>query len=490
MMDRTYTVTWQRYFLLARYHWKFLAMCLAGGLVLGLMVNLFLIHPRYSSIGKLLIKGGKQPTFVTEQASPQDEVKALTINGNPLLTQIEVLNSPQLATRVLAYLHQQVPAKEYKALKAKYPDMFEADSLADSLTLKNPANTDIVSLRLSTHDKKLSKYIVDGYIHSYQDFLQDINHQTLMQHGQYIENQIQTVEKKLKDVRRELMAFRMANQTIDIPNEAQASIQQLADLETQRIALQSQIRSRQGMVSTMRRHLGMSAAQGIQSVALGMNNTLVDGQKALNAAQQEYSTLAVKYTDETPSVQAVKARIQEIQQQVQREAVRTLGAHGKSHRLQIADPVRGNLVNTMADAEAELQGLRAQHANLQSSIAALQAKTRAFPVKQLRIAELMEQEKVLSDMVSMLRLKAADAEFKASDNLSNVVTVQPATLARKPDFPGPKHILVLMMFISLLGGMGWLLALEWLKMQTLRPMHAHLNTSGKQNQKETTYSAE
>ncbi len=461
-------LNWQRYVLLIKFHWRFLLMCLAGGLVFGLILNLLILHPTFSSHGKLLIKGGSTPTYVTQLENDQ-EVRALTTNGNPLLTQIEVLNSQQLAEQVIARMKSTVGPKKLKEYQQRFEDFFNPESLAQIVSLKNPASTDVITLKVGTLDRDFSQLVVDNYMNAYRDFLEGINRESLHQRGHYIQEQIAVTEAKLKDVRRQLMSFREANNTVDLPNEAAVNIQQISDLESQRISLDSQISAKQGTVNRLRHLLGMSSSQGIRSVALGMNSNLADTQKALNAAMQEYQTLSVKYTDENPTMQALKTKIDEIRSQMAKETKQTVGSGGNIQN-KIADPVRTNMVGELAAAEADLQGLRAQRAALAADLGRVKSRIQRLPAKQFQISELQDTERVLSDMVNMLRQKAAEAQFQASDQLSNVVVIQSATRPIKADFPRPKHVLFLMGFLGLLGGLGWLVALEWYRIQALKPM--------------------
>lgn len=478
-------LNWQRYFLVTWYNRRFLLLCAVGGLILGFLLNTLILKPSYSSHAKLLIKGGKAPTFVTPLQT-DTEVKALTTNGNPLLTQIEVLNSSQLAYKVLQDMESFTPIQQLVQYKRQYSGYFEPETLSGAIKLKNPPNTDVVTLKLTTPDKTFSKTVLQSYIDGYKDFLQHINHESLRQQGRYIQNQITATEEKLKAVRQELMQFRLQNKTVDLPNEAQANIQQISDLETDRINLIGQISAKQGAISRLRRLLGMSSSQGIQSVALGMNASLVDTQKTLNNALQEYQTLSVKYTDENPNMQQLKAKIQEIQTQLVDEARRTVSQPTR-RGLHISDPVRSNLVNNLANAEAELRGLVAQRAALSGNLASVKAQTNLMPLKQLRLSELLDSEKVLSDMVNLLKQKAAEAEFQASDALSNVVVIESATLPIKADTPTPFHILLVMTMFGLLAGLSWLLGLEWIKMQSLRPLQQQFEDT--EQRREKTYSA-
>jgi polysaccharide biosynthesis transport protein len=465
-------LNWQRYLLLIRYHWKFLVLCTLGGVIAGIFTNILILHPMYTSNAKLLIKGGKTPSYVT-QLEGDPEIHALTTTGNPLLTQIEVLNSRQLAEQVLDQLKVGLSELEYEQYHKKFAEYFQADKLAKRIKLKNPASTDIITLSINTPNRSFSKLLVDRYIASYQDFLKAINHESLTAHGEYIEAQIQMTEDKLKAVRRELMTYREANQTIDLPNEAQVSIQQVSTLETERINLDSQISARQGNINNLRRQLGMSSQQAIQSVALGMNTALVDSQKALDTALQEYQTLGVKYTDENPTMVALKAKISEIQSQLTAETKRTLGGNAPTRR--ISDPVRSGLANNLATAEAELQGLRAQRAALAGNLGQLKSQAQQLPQKQQQLSELLDSEKVLSEMLNMLKMKEAEATFQASDSLSNVVVVEAGTFPIKEDFPRPIQVIFLMALMGMMAGLGRLVFLEWLKLQTLRPMQEQLD---------------
>lgn len=471
MMKRHTLINWQTVLLLSRYHWKFLLTAAGSGLILALIMNATMMHPTYSANAKLLLKSGKTPAYVSQVTDQDGQVQALTMNGNPILTQIEVLNSVQLAKQTLANLKSTMTRKQYQELSTRYAGYFNPHKLAKTLKLKNPANTDIVTLKLSTPDRQLSTRLVNEYILTYNDFLEEINHQTLTQRGEHIARRIGELEDELKNVREHLMQFRLANATVDIGNEASARILQMTDLETQRASLDAQISARRRNVSALRGMLGMNLKMGLESVAIGMSTALQESQKKLNTAMEEYETLSVKYTDSHPQMEALKARIAELKTQLGGSPMMS----GHSLNLRISDPVRSDLVQAMATAENELQGFIAQRAALGGNISGMKQRMSLMPRQQMHLAELMEKEQVLSQMISTLRLKAAEAEIHASEGLSNVVTVESATVAPEADFPGPTHVMLLMMMAGFMGGMSWLMLMEWFKQRALSPLREQLD---------------
>jgi uncharacterized protein involved in exopolysaccharide biosynthesis len=90
----------------------------------------------------------------------------------------------------------------------------------------------------------------------------------------------------------------------------------------------------------------------------------------------------------------------------------------------------------------------------------VRVKIQSYPAKQRRLADLMDSEKVLASSVDMLKMKAHEAMLRASDDMSNVVVIDSATLPEKPEAPTPKHILFLMTLAGLMGGMVWVLYRE------------------------------
>lgn len=447
-------------------HRRFLLACSVGGCLMGLILNGLVIPPQYTSQAKLMIKGARQPDYVAP-FDKDSEVRSLTSTGNPVLTQIEVLNSERLAKQVLLSLSNSMPKKDYDHYLHTFPAYFEPETLQEKVKLQTPASTDVITVGISTPDKTLSMMLVNLYISNYQEFLQRINRESLQQRGQYIRQQIRNTEEQLDSIRKELEKYRQVNQTIDLGGETQVAIQQSAELERQRMSLDSQISSHLGMANAFRRKLGMSTDRGIQSVALGMNTSLSELQKALNEAQQEYESLSVKYTDENPTIVALKSRMQEIQEQIFAETQRTIGYSGRGRQggtsqiRRIADPVRSNMVDSLVRTESELQGLQSERQILLQNMAALKESARSFPEKQRRLATLLHSEKVLADMVDMLKLKAAEATIRASDDLSNVVVIDAANVPVRADFPRPIHIMLLMGLVGFFSGLGWMFTKSW-----------------------------
>lgn len=466
--------TTARYWQLVRRHYRFLLLAGLGGCLVGGMVTLWVVPPKYTSQAKMLIKGAQQPDYVVP-FQKENEIRALTSTGNPVLTQIEVLNSQRLARQVINALEKTLPPKEMETFKNRFPLYFEPESLVELIKLRSPASTDVIQLALRTPDKALSMHLVNAYTGEYPAFLQEINRQSLQERGRYIQTQIQNTEAELDKTRQALMQYREEHHTVDLEGETQATIRQNAELEHQRVILDTRIAAHQGMFANLRRKLGISTQRGIQSVALGMNAALNNLQKSLDEARQEYQTLSVKYTEENPTMQALRARMSEVQRQIETETTRTLGNKAVSTFV-ITDPVRSGLVDQLVKVESELQAMQAERKTLMSNMEQLREMTQQLPEKQRELATLIHAETVQAEMVDMLRLKAAEAHIRASDDLSNVVVIEPATLPIRADFPRPVHMVGLFGLLGVLSGLISLLYWEWRRTMlrlALRPDASH-----------------
>jgi uncharacterized protein involved in exopolysaccharide biosynthesis/Mrp family chromosome partitioning ATPase len=421
--------------------------------LLAVLYACFIFKPSYTSQAKVLIEEVAPTTFVADLGQNK-KLQTNNYEKNPILTQMEILSSYDLAQRV------------HKALISKgNPPLFSAtDSstekqiqrLQKALSLKSPPATDIIKLSVQWDDPQQAKRIAQAFIDEYYQYNVQQNNQSVIQTKKYIQDQLEDSERKLATTRQKIRDFKKANATVDLNVETSNIVKQVSDLDNTIAALQSQMNYHAGKVQEYAQKLQIPSRNiqtAIDAVALGQNQNLSNLQERLNSAQQEYASMKVRYPESSRKMVVFRQNIQELQGQIKQQVASTVGksvANGKNAI--IKDEIRAKMLGDLINSQSELISINAQKQSLQNNLNALKSHQNNIPDQQLTLAEMEATENNLASVVNTLQSKLVEASVRESEIVSNVNIVQSPTTPVAPSFPNQWQIVLVMTLAGTLLG--------------------------------------
>jgi uncharacterized protein involved in exopolysaccharide biosynthesis len=187
---------------------------------------------------------------------------------------------------------------------------------------------------------------------------------------------------------------------------------------------------------------------------LGGNENVNKLQSQLYALREEYKSLRTRYTDEHPKMIQLKADIAQVERNLSQETGRALGHSGSTGSAAISDKPRGDAVTNLLSAKAQADSLSAKAGAIRQHLNHLNSKLTQLPELEKTLADLRDEENILSDSLRSLEQKALEAKIREMQTLSNVFIVENPNLPEKANFPQRTHMIWLGVLVSLLGGIG------------------------------------
>jgi succinoglycan biosynthesis transport protein ExoP len=135
----------------------------------------------------------------------------------------------------------------------------------------------------------------------------------------------------------------------------------------------------------------------------------------LEVAQQQY-------TDEHPSVIALKRQVAELRRQMA-STPETVVAQSNT----MPNPLYQSLSQQAAQLQGQVASDGAQLSQLQAQHAGMTPQIKSLPVKTARLLELQRNEKMSEDVLSALQQKLNDANISKATALGDVTITQPAS---------------------------------------------------------------
>ena len=436
--------------------WKILLYFVLFFIVISILFGLFAYNPNYTSEAKLLLKQDKPNTFVTE-LNAENEVTSLGGNKNPILTQIEVLSSIDLISRVSENL---IKEPGYEGI----PPLKLAGVIKSRIKFENPSGTDIIVIQANWNNPEDAQKIASLLLDSYYKYNDSLRKKSVNNTKKYIETQLKNTNDDLEKVRAEIEKYRKDNSSIDVSLEAESMINQISRMENNISDVDVNIASTNKKVKDLAENLGIGLKQALDSVALGQSSSLQKLNQTLMENEQEVAALKVKYPETTPRIQTLKSAIEEIKKQIEKETIFLIGKKEvKENKSLISDSVRSNMVQDYVQNTVELNALLAEKSALQRSLNKLRNNQKLIPEVQKTIQALLEKEKNLELIAETLNAKLVEANIKESAIINNIDIIQSPLLPTAVSFPSFIHILAIFVLVGTLMGVVTILGLYYVE---------------------------
>lgn len=248
----------------------------------------------------------------------------------------------------------------------------------------------------------------------------------------FLENQIDTLSRKLAAAEDTLTAFREGQQVVSLQAEAQAQVTQLARLQADRNTLEAERAALQRLMDDITREAETSDPTApspftrlISFPSLLRNAATSELLRTLNQANSEKSELLRRRTLQDPDVVSISSRIHEIEAQL-----------------------RGT-------AQTYLQGLTNQVRAYDQTLAQFGTELGRIPAKELQLARLAREQAVLEEVFTLLQNRLQEARIAQAIEDPTIRQIDPAIRESTPVRPRP---LVNLFLGVLLGSVAGLIA--------------------------------
>jgi tyrosine-protein kinase Etk/Wzc len=249
--------------------------------------------------------------------------------------------------------------------------------------------------------------------------------------------QLDSVSRQLTASESELETFREQNGIVSLPDEATSDVTHLAELQADRNTVGAE---RDALSSLMADVTAQAARQRpdqpspyrrlIAFPTLLKNNTASELLASLATVEDERTALLTRRTAKDPDVLTLSTRIDQIDQQL-----KSIG-------------------------QTYLQGLNNQVAADDSVLRTSTAKMRSIPSKEIQLARLSRQPKVLEDIYTTLQTRLKEAQVAGAVVDPSVYVMDPAVTPHKPVMPRPLLYMAASVMLGFMLGIGLALASE------------------------------
>jgi capsular exopolysaccharide synthesis family protein len=298
--------------------------------------------------------------------------------------------------------------------------------LADLHVAQPSRDTKILQVRYDAPDRQLAYRVPNLLVDRFVARRQDVQRSDALKTVAFLRKQVDSVAAQLETSEEKLRRYREQSGAIDPTAEANSQVSRLINSQTERSAVNAE----RDALSRMLADADAKAAKArpedpspyrdlLAFPTLMRNSAARELLQALSDAEQQRTALLARRKPTDLDVQALSKRV---------------------------DQVQGELRGVVA---TYLQGLTNQVATLDTNLAQFGRQLGALPTRQLEVARLEREPKVLGDIYSLLQTRLKEAEIAAAANDPSVRVVDRAVAPQYASSPKP----LVNLFVGLVGGL-------------------------------------
>jgi capsular exopolysaccharide synthesis family protein len=403
-------------------------------------VAAFLREPSYGTSGKLLIKADPTSTLTgLGQGATSKELTPLTMQGNPLKTESEVLTSNPLIEKTITRLR----------LKDEEGDPLTEKSLKKKLNVKNIGGTDILELSYESDSATEVAAVVNTLMNLYIENNIAVNQAQVLSARNFIYKELPKTEAVLRQAEANLRKFKETHQVVDIQQEAQSTVAAIEQIKSQLADLQTQLEGVASQSRELRQKLGLSAQQALALSKLSQTPAIQVVLTELQTLENLLANERGRFREENPQIVALRSKQASLQALLQERIRQEVGSIQAlpSNSLQTGD-LELTLFDRLITLEGERIGLSTRIAALKDIQAAYQQRINTLPRLDQEQRELQRKVEAAQSTYTALLAKLQELEAAENQTIGNARIIEPGDVPKKPLADKIAPVLVLGGFVS------------------------------------------
>jgi uncharacterized protein involved in exopolysaccharide biosynthesis len=295
-------------------------------------------------------------------------------------------------------------------------------ALLQHISVKPITNTSIIDLSVTWSNPKTSALIANDFGKVVVERQRDLVASQAQQAIDFLKGQLPVANKAMHDAQGRLASFEATHHIADISAQTQNYINTLGTLDgkiDQTQADEQQVKAQLASVSGELAHTPANITGGTTTAE---NPVLQQLETQLSQVDVQLKTALQQYTDQHPTVIALKQQEQQLRDEIARQQS-TVVANTNT----VPNPLYQQLQQQEAQDQAQVAADKATVAELQRQRKALDPTLQKLPAQAAALADLQRAAQSAQDVYTALQQKFNNANIARDTALSDVTVTQPAS---------------------------------------------------------------
>jgi polysaccharide biosynthesis transport protein len=416
----------RKYWLVLKRRWLASTLVFSGTVAFAAVIT-SLQNPIYQASGKLLFRTDRAPLLTgLDSAVTTQPTMPLAKNSDLLGTQSEIIRSLPIAEAT-------VEALELKNAKG---DLINPQLIANSLTVKPVAGTDVLEISYESNDPKLAAAVVNQVMQAYIENDVKTNRADAQAAGTFIQNQLPKSEQAVSEAEAALRQFKEQNGVVVLEEEASAAVSTMSTLDREITEARAQLAETTARASALRRQVGTDAATSVDISSLNQSPGVQEALTKLQEVQAELASTRAAYRSGHPAVTRLEREEAQLQAVLGDRVRQVLGRNQQVPigELQIGT-LRQDLISDYVQAEVERLSLVRRINDLSGSQSAYEQRAQVLPALEKTQRELERRLDAAQTTYQTLLTQLQEVQVAANQNVGNARVISIASVPRRPVAP-------------------------------------------------------
>lgn len=216
------------------------------------VIYMFLQDPIYNSSCQLLLVDDKN-TDIGQNYVPHDFIILPLGKSDPVMTQLELIKKRPVIEEVIKRCD----------IRNKSGRLMEYKEAMNKFKFEQIVSTNIIKITCSDKSSERAALYANTLAKVFLEQNQDFNREEIKNVVIFLENQLLLQKRKVNDAQKMVVEFKTKWKTVSLSEETSIRVTALAELEAERINLESELRGLQAQDAEIKRRLSAAGSQAV-----------------------------------------------------------------------------------------------------------------------------------------------------------------------------------------------------------------------------------
>jgi len=379
--------------------------------------------PAYIAQGKLLIRPDKTPRLTGLESSQTNDLVPLSLQSNPLKTEIEVVLSKSLLEETARLV----------GLKDEQGVPKSADTVRSALDVEVTPGTDILDIQYSAQNPEQAAAVVNTLLNVYIKNNVQLNQAEAIAAREFISKELPKAEMDVSKAELDLSRFKEKNQLVAIDAEAEAAVGLVSKLDERIADFQSQLANANAQLIGLRRQVNMSVEEAEAVSAISQSEGVREVLTELQKLESKLASDRTFFQDNSPQIVDLRSREAALRGVLRQRVNQIIGTSSftPDTDLQIGQ-LEQDLIEKFVNLEIQQLGLANQVNSLTSTRVAYLTRMSSLPGLERAQRDLERRVEVVQVTYTTLLTKLQEVKAAENQVLGNARVVETASIPKEP----------------------------------------------------------
>ena len=371
--------------------------------------------PQYQASAKMLFQT-EEVSELTGLEENVGDIRGIVRDQNPLLTELEVLQSRPLLSDTIAELD----------LRDEEGELLSTSALSKELTVKVVGAADIIQISFVSEDPEVAAQVPNTLAKFYiADYLERKNAQP-REARNILENQLAVSRQRLDNSENALKEFREKHNFINASDYSAFVVNAIASLDSQILETQARLDELSVRINSRVSSLGVNTQEAQLIRSLNQDPTVSAVLANLSQAENDLALQSAVHNPSSPVIASLQENIRALRAQLE-GLTSSYGSGVSTNKLLLqADPLQQTSMAELNAEEIERMGLTSRLGALQASRNAYAGKLQDLPAleqEQTRLTLNIDNARSELETLNQLLQRLVVTE---RSSVSNASLIEPA----------------------------------------------------------------